>query len=36
VKTITGDHSFAELFLSDVRVPRSAMLGELNRAGRWR
>jgi len=28
VKTITGDHGFAELFLTDVRVPRSAMLGE--------
>jgi alkylation response protein AidB-like acyl-CoA dehydrogenase len=31
LKTITGDHSFAELFLTDVRVPRSAMLGELHR-----
>jgi alkylation response protein AidB-like acyl-CoA dehydrogenase len=30
VRAITGDHGFAELFLSDVRVPRSAMLGELN------
>jgi alkylation response protein AidB-like acyl-CoA dehydrogenase len=30
LKTITGDHSFAELFLTDVRIPRSAMLGELN------
>lgn len=30
LRTITGDHSFAELFLTDVRVPRSALLGELN------
>lgn len=30
VRTITGDHSFAELFLTDVRIPRSALLGELN------
>jgi hypothetical protein len=28
--TITGGHSFAELFFSDVCVPRSAMLGEEN------
>ena len=30
LRTITGDHSFAELFLTDVRVPRSGMLGELH------
>jgi len=30
LRTITGDHSFAELFLTDVRIPRSAMLGELH------
>ncbi len=30
LKTITGDHSFAELFFTDVRIPRSAMLGPLN------
>ena len=30
IQTITGDRSFADLFLSDVRVPRSAMLGELD------
>jgi alkylation response protein AidB-like acyl-CoA dehydrogenase len=30
LRTITGDHSFAELFLSDVRIPRSAMLGQPN------
>ena len=30
VTTIAGDHSFAEVFLHEVRVPRSAMLGELN------
>ena len=28
--TITGGRSFAELFFSDVRVPRSAMLGALH------
>ena len=28
--TITGGQSFAELFFSDVRVPRSAMLGALH------
>jgi alkylation response protein AidB-like acyl-CoA dehydrogenase len=30
LRTITGDHTFAELFFTDVRVPRHAMLGELN------
>ena len=30
LSTITGGQSFAELFLSDVRVPRSAMLGPLH------
>ncbi|MGZ4710843.1 MAG: acyl-CoA dehydrogenase family protein [Acidimicrobiales bacterium] len=30
IRTITGDRSFADLFLSDVRVPRSAMLGQLD------
>ncbi len=28
--TMAGDQSFAELFLTDVRVPASSMLGELN------
>ena len=28
--TITGGQSFAELFFTDARVPRSAMLGPLN------
>ena len=30
ITTMAGDHSFAELFFTDVRVPVSAMLGELN------
>ena len=30
VTTITGGQSFAELFFSDVRIPRSAMLGSLH------
>ncbi len=30
ITTMAGDHSFAELFLTDVRVPRAAVLGELN------
>ncbi len=30
LQTMTGDHSFAELFLTDVRIPRSALLGEVN------
>jgi len=33
LKTITGGHSFAELFFTDARVPRSAMLGPLH--GGW-
>ena len=33
--TITGGQSFAELFFSDARVPRSAMLGRSTRAGGW-
>ena len=28
--TITGGHTFAELFFTDARIPRSAMLGALN------
>jgi alkylation response protein AidB-like acyl-CoA dehydrogenase len=28
--TIAGDHSFAELFFTDARVPRSALLGALH------
>jgi alkylation response protein AidB-like acyl-CoA dehydrogenase len=28
--TMAGDHSFAELFFTDARVPRSAMLGPLH------
>ncbi len=30
ITTMAGDQSFAELFFTDVRVPASAMLGELN------
>ncbi|MEY2397104.1 MAG: hypothetical protein QOJ00_278 [Actinomycetota bacterium] len=30
ITTMAGDHSFAELFLTDVPVPATAMLGELN------
>jgi alkylation response protein AidB-like acyl-CoA dehydrogenase len=30
ITTMAGDHSFAELFLTDVRVPRAAVLGEVN------
>lgn len=30
LKTITGEASFAELFLHEVRVPRSALLGQPN------
>ena len=30
IRTMAGDVSFAELFLTDVRVPRSAMLGALH------
>ncbi len=30
IRTMAGDVSFAELFLTDVRVPRDAMLGELD------
>jgi alkylation response protein AidB-like acyl-CoA dehydrogenase len=30
ITTMAGDHSFAELFLTDVRVPASAVLGEVN------
>ena len=32
IKTMAGDASFSELFLTDVRVPRSALAG---RGGRW-
>jgi alkylation response protein AidB-like acyl-CoA dehydrogenase len=31
--TITGEHTFAELFFTDARIPRSAMLGPLH--GGW-
>jgi alkylation response protein AidB-like acyl-CoA dehydrogenase len=31
LRSITGDHSFAELFFSDVAVPREALLGEEHR-----
>ena len=30
ITTMAGDHSFAELFFTDARVPRSAMLGPLH------
>ncbi len=30
ITTMAGDHSFAELFLTDVRVPATAVLGEVN------
>jgi alkylation response protein AidB-like acyl-CoA dehydrogenase len=30
ITTIAGDASFAEVFLTDVRVPRSALLGEVD------
>ena len=30
ITTMAGDHSFSELFLTDVRVPRSALLGEVD------
>ena len=33
ITTIAGDASFAEVFLTDVRVPRSALLGEVD--GGW-
>jgi alkylation response protein AidB-like acyl-CoA dehydrogenase len=33
IRTMAGDVSFAELFLTDARVPREAMLGELD--GGW-
>ena len=33
ITTITGDHTFAELFFTDARIPRSAMLGPLH--GGW-
>ena len=33
IRTMAGDAGFSELFLTDVRVPRSALLGELN--GGW-
>ena len=33
IRTMAGDESFAELFLTDVRVPRGALLGELH--GGW-
>jgi len=33
ITTMAGDHSFSELFLTDVRVPRAAVLGEVD--GGW-
>jgi alkylation response protein AidB-like acyl-CoA dehydrogenase len=33
ITTMTGDHTFAELYFTDARVPRSAMLGPLH--GGW-
>src|SRR4029450_238055 len=30
ITTMAGDHSFSELFLTDVRVPRAALLGEVD------
>jgi alkylation response protein AidB-like acyl-CoA dehydrogenase len=30
ITTMAGDHSFSELFLTDVRVPRSAVLGAVD------
>jgi hypothetical protein len=33
ITTLTGDHTFAELYFTDVRVPCSAMLGPLH--GGW-
>jgi alkylation response protein AidB-like acyl-CoA dehydrogenase len=30
LRTMSGDESFSELFFDDVRVPRSAVLGEVN------
>jgi alkylation response protein AidB-like acyl-CoA dehydrogenase len=34
ITTINGDHAFAELFFTDVRVPASALLGPLHQG--WR
>jgi alkylation response protein AidB-like acyl-CoA dehydrogenase len=31
ITTMTGDHTFAELYFTDARIPRSAMLGPLNK-----
>jgi alkylation response protein AidB-like acyl-CoA dehydrogenase len=31
LRTMAGEHTFSELFFSDVRVPRDALLGELHR-----
>jgi alkylation response protein AidB-like acyl-CoA dehydrogenase len=33
ITTMAGDHSFAELFFTDARIPRAAMLGPLH--GGW-
>lgn len=30
IRTMAGDHGFAEVFFDEARVPRTAMLGELN------
>jgi alkylation response protein AidB-like acyl-CoA dehydrogenase len=34
LRTMAGDYLFSELFFDDVRIPRSALLGELNEG--WR
>jgi len=31
ITTMTGDHTFAELYFTDARIPRSSMLGPLNK-----
>jgi hypothetical protein len=33
ITTMTGDHTFAELYFTDARIPRTAMLGPLH--GGW-
>jgi hypothetical protein len=34
LRTMAGDYLFSDLFFDEVRVPRSALLGELNEG--WR
>jgi len=31
ITTMTGDHTFAELYFTDARIPRNAMLGPINK-----